>query len=77
MAIFFFKKNMYVHVCTVMVFLLEGKGNSRVGDILGSLKLSGIFYGGYHKELCICQDLGCNLPVLSGAHSELRLGPRG
>ena len=62
---------MYVNTYNVVAFLLEGKGNSRAGAFLGSPELPGIFFLGYHKELCLCQELDSSPPVLSGAQSRL------
>lgn len=62
---------MYSNTYNDVAFLLEGKGNTRAGDFLGSPELPGIFFWGYHKELCLCQELDSSLPVLSRAQSRL------
>lgn len=59
-------KKMYVNIHNVVVFLLEGKGTSRAGDILGSLELPRVFSRGFPQRAVHLPNLGCNLPVLSG-----------
>lgn len=53
---FFFLKK-YVSIHKVMVILLEGKEN---------LELGSSWEAGVVTELCICADVGCRPPVLSG-----------